>query len=149
MWSLSRHTSSGDYRWRISCCGIFCGPLEGGEALSLIHIWVAVAVNKANFTHDMIQNAGVFNLSVLSTSVPFEVFRHFGFQSGRDTEKFTGDVPQERSENGLVYLPQYTNAFISARVIEQQDCGTHTPVSYTHLTRRSSMSRWAPKCRPR
>ena len=87
---------------------------------------IAVAVNKTNFTHDMICSAGVFNLSVLSTAVPFEVFRHFGFQSGRDTEKFSADVPQARSENGLMYLPQYTNAFISARVIEQQDCGTHT-----------------------
>jgi len=80
-----------------------------------------VAVNKTNFTHDMICSAGVFNLSVLSTAVPFEVFRHFGFQSGRDTEKFSADVPQARSENGLMYLPQYTNAFISARVIEQQE----------------------------
>lgn len=87
---------------------------------------ITVAVNKANYTHDMIKNTGVFNVSVLTESVPFKVFQQFGFQSGRDADKFAGMTDQSRSVNGLRYLNEYTNAFISAKVISAEDYGTHT-----------------------
>ena len=48
---------------------------------------ISVAVNKGNFTHDMIRDTGSFNVSILSEEVPFEIFKHFGFQSGRDVDK--------------------------------------------------------------
>ncbi len=87
---------------------------------------VAVAVNKKNYTHDMIVSTRKFNVSILTEGAPFSLFERFGFKSGREVNKFTdfGDV--ERSENGLVYLTKYTNAFISAEVVEMVDCGTHT-----------------------
>lgn len=86
---------------------------------------IAVSVNKKNFTHDMMKKTGEFNLSVLTESVPFFVFQHYGFKSGRDTDKIMGDsLP--RGENGIVYLADYTNAFISCKVIEEADCGSHT-----------------------
>jgi len=87
---------------------------------------ITVAVNKANYTHDMILNTGKFNLSVLSTSSPFALFEQFGFHSGRDMEKFDAKFETRLSENGLVYLNQHTNAFISGKVIEARDYGTHT-----------------------
>jgi len=87
---------------------------------------LSVAINKDNFTHDMIKESGVFNISVLTESVPFEVFERFGFQSGRDTDKFDGVDYAERSENGILYLTKYTNGLISGKVIEAVDCGTHT-----------------------
>ena len=87
---------------------------------------LSVAVNKDNFTHDMIKESGVFNISVLTESVPFEVFERFGFKSGRDTDKFDGVDYAERSENGILYLTKYTNGLISGKVIEAVDCGTHT-----------------------
>jgi flavin reductase (DIM6/NTAB) family NADH-FMN oxidoreductase RutF len=87
---------------------------------------VAIAVNKANLTHDMVKNSGLFNVSVLTERVPFEVFKQFGFQSGRDTDKFEGVHSVARSENGLLYLTEYTNAYLSCRVVSAIDCGTHT-----------------------
>ena len=85
---------------------------------------ISIAVNKANYTHDMILRTGVFNVSVLTESVPFKVFQQFGFQSGRDVNKLDGS--EARSENGLFYLPEHTNAFFSAKVIKTEDYGTHT-----------------------
>lgn len=74
---------------------------------------VAFAVNKANLTHDMIGNTGHFSISVLSQDVPFEIFQHFGFQSGRDADKFGGWAFAERSENGTLHLTKFTNAVIA------------------------------------
>lgn len=87
---------------------------------------ITIAVNKQNLTHDMILKTGVFNVSVLTEEVPFKVFQHFGFQSGRDVDKFADCEVQARAQNGLMYLPKYTNAFFSAQVIEVKDYGTHT-----------------------
>ena len=87
---------------------------------------ITIAVNKANYTHDMILKTGVFNVSVLSTSAPFALFKQFGFQSGRDVEKFDGKYEIRVSENGLIYLNQYANAFISGKVVDALDYGTHT-----------------------
>ena len=87
---------------------------------------ITIAVNKANFTHDMILKTRKFNISVLSTSAPFALFRQFGFQSGRDTEKFDGKFEIRVSANGLVYLSQYANAVISGEVVDALDYGTHT-----------------------
>ena len=87
---------------------------------------ISITVNKANYTHDMILRSRKFNLSVLSQSVPFALFQQFGFQSGRDVEKFDGKYEIRISENGLTYLNQFANAFISGSVIQTIDCGTHT-----------------------
>ena len=86
---------------------------------------IAIAVNKANLTHDQILHTGTFNLSVLDTSAPFGLIRRFGFQSGRDADKFEG-MEERRTANGLRCLPEHTNAVLSARVVEARDCGTHT-----------------------
>ncbi len=86
---------------------------------------LGVAVNKGNLTHDMILEAGQFNLSILTQEAPFALFDQFGLHSGRDTDKFAGmDVP--RMENGISYFPNCSNAAISAKVTDTVDCGTHT-----------------------
>lgn len=87
---------------------------------------ITVAVNKANYTHDLIMKTGVFNVSVLSQDAQFAQFKQFGFQSGRDVEKFAGYDYVERSENGVLYVTENTNALISGKVIETRDYGTHT-----------------------
>ena len=86
---------------------------------------IAVAVNKANLTHDMLLNTGVFNLSVLAEDAVFWVFQHYGFQSGRDTDKFA-NIPEARTGNGVRYVEGCTNAVISGKVVNTVDCGTHT-----------------------
>lgn len=87
---------------------------------------ISITVNKDNYTHDMIAESGVFNISVLTTSVPFEVFQRFGFQSGRDCDKFDGYASVKRGANGVLYCTEHTNAFISGKVVNQMDLGTHT-----------------------
>ena len=85
---------------------------------------ISITVNKANYTHDMIQKTGVFNVSILSESTPFSVFQQYGFQSGRTADKLSGGEP--RTENGVAYLAEHANAVISGKVISTVDCGTHT-----------------------
>ena len=87
---------------------------------------VSICVNKGGLTHDMILRTGVFNVSVLTEKAPFSLFQHFGFQSGRDADKFADPALGVRSANGLMYIPEYTNAFVSGKVISAQDYGTHT-----------------------
>jgi len=89
---------------------------------------ITIAVNKANYTHDMIMRTGVFNLSFLSETTTFDTFKHFGFQSGRDVNKFDEHIPVSyaHSANGLAYITKGTNAFISAKVVDTHDYGTHT-----------------------
>lgn len=86
---------------------------------------VSICVNKSNHTCGMIQRTGVFGLSFLSQDVEFETFRHFGFQSGRDTDKFADFSDAKRSEAGLMYLTKGANAHISVKVNNTVDLGTH------------------------
>ncbi len=86
---------------------------------------VVVFVNKGNYTEGMIARTGVFNVSVLQRKTPFALFQHFGFASGRDVDKFATRV-YPRSENGLYYIYENSNAYISCKVVGQHDYGTHT-----------------------
>lgn len=87
---------------------------------------VAIAVNKRNFTQQMISKTRKFNLSVLSEQVDFEIFKHFGYQSGRDVDKFANFSEVKRSPNGLYYITQGTNSYMSAYVQQEIDLGTHS-----------------------
>ena len=87
---------------------------------------LSVCVNKANYTHDMIQRTGKFTVSVLSQKAQFELFKHFGFQSGRDTNKFEAFEQCVRGTNGIYYITQGTNAYISVTVNKTEDLGSHT-----------------------
>ena len=85
---------------------------------------VAVNINKENYSHHVIKQTGIMNVNCLSVEAPFQVFENFGFQSGRQADKFAGwETP--RSENGLVILPKYINAFMSLEVEQYVDLGTH------------------------
>lgn len=86
---------------------------------------VSIAVNQGNFTKELVEKSGRFNLSVLSEAAGFETFRHFGFQSGRDVDKFAAYPDCRRSVNGLYYVTAGTNAYISATVEQAIDLGTH------------------------
>ena len=96
---------------------------------------INIAVNKANFTHDMILNTGVFNISVLAEDTSFDTFKRFGFASGKDTDKFEGFLENTaRSANGLLYVTAGTNAFMSAKVIEAHDYGASHTLFVAELT---------------
>lgn len=87
---------------------------------------ISIAVNKSNYTHDMVKKSGKFNISILSEEAGFDIFQHFGFQSGRTVDKFAGYTNCKRSANGLYYLTAGTNGYMSATVEQEIDLGSHT-----------------------
>ena len=78
---------------------------------------ISICVNKANYTHDMIMRTGKFTVSVISQKAGFDLFKHFGFQSGREVNKFATYDMCKRGTNGIYYVTEGTNAFISVKVI--------------------------------
>jgi len=85
---------------------------------------VAVTINKMNYSYHVISRTGVMNVNCLAESAPFAVFEKFGFQSGRNVDKFE-DYESLRSDNGLVFLPRYINSFMSLKVIQTVDLDSH------------------------
>ncbi|MBO4308533.1 MAG: flavin reductase [Clostridia bacterium] len=85
---------------------------------------VAVTINKANYSHHVIKQTGKMNVNCLSVEAPFKVFQTFGFQSGRNVDKFADCTP-DRSDNGLIILPKYINAVMSLEVEQYVDLDTH------------------------
>ncbi len=89
---------------------------------------ISIAINKANYTHDMVLETKKCNISVISQDATFDLFKHFGFQSGRDVDKFA-DYPKdnyELAENGIPLITAGTNAYFSLDVQETVDLGSHT-----------------------
>ena len=85
---------------------------------------VAVTINKENYSHHIIKQTGIMNVNCLSVEAPFKVFEDFGFRSGRNVDKFA-DCEPLRSDNGLAFLPKYINSFMSLKVEQYVDLGTH------------------------
>lgn len=100
---------------------------------------ISIAINKANYTHDMVKETGVCNISVISKDASFELFKHFGFQSGRNVDKFSPDLLDplakeiangesifKMADNGIPYITAGTNAYFSLKVEKEVDLGSHT-----------------------
>ncbi|MDD6284285.1 MAG: flavin reductase [Firmicutes bacterium] len=85
---------------------------------------VAVCINKQNYSHHVIKQTGIMNVNCLSVDAPFSLFENFGFQSGRTVDKFADKEPF-RSDNGLAFLPNYINSFMSLKVEQYVDLDTH------------------------
>lgn len=85
---------------------------------------IAVTINKDNYSHHVIKQTGKMNVNCLSKDAPFSVIENFGFKSGRTTDKFENTEPL-RSDNGLAFLPRYINSFMSLKVEQYVDLGTH------------------------
>lgn len=87
---------------------------------------ITITVNKQNLTHSVLMHTKTFNISVLSEEANFEIFKHFGFQSGRDVDKLADYPYAKDAPNGMPYITKGTNAYISGKVIDTLDLGTHT-----------------------
>lgn len=85
---------------------------------------IAVTINKENYSHHIIKQTGIMNVNCLSIDAPFSVFEKFGFKSGRNYDKFENYEPN-RSDNGLIFLPRHINSFMSLKVEQYVDLGTH------------------------
>ena len=87
---------------------------------------ISVAINKSNFTHDLVMETRKFNVSIISQAANFDLFKRFGFQSGRDVDKFAGFTGYTKALNDINYITEGTNGYISAWVEQTVDLGTHT-----------------------
>lgn len=87
---------------------------------------ISICVNKANLTHDMIMNTNKFTVSIISQDADFDLFKHFGFQTGREVNKFADFKDCKRGYNDTLYITKGTNAFISVYVQKTEDLGSHT-----------------------
>ena len=85
---------------------------------------IAVTINKENYSHHVIKQTGKMNINCLTVDAPFKVFENFGFQSGRNVDKFADCTPL-RTDNGLAFLPRYINAVMSLKLEQYFDMGTH------------------------
>ena len=87
---------------------------------------LSISVNKANFTHEMLMKADRFTVSVISEDADFDLFKRFGFQSGRTVNKFEGFPDTKRLSNDTLAVTKGTNAWISAEIVNRYDIGSHT-----------------------
>lgn len=86
---------------------------------------ISITVNKDNYTTKMIEKTKVFNVSILDKTVTFDLIKNFGFASGKEVNKFENFKDYELAKNGVVYITQHTNSYLSAKVVSQTDVGTH------------------------
>jgi len=86
---------------------------------------IAVSINKSNLTHEFIKESKVFAVSILSKETPMRFIGHFGFKSGRDTDKFK-DVKYKSGITGAPVVLEYTIAYLETEVTNMVDVGTHT-----------------------
>ena len=105
---------------KMNGCIVNTGIQASSEPLT-----VAVSVNKADYTHDMIVKTGEFNLTFLSEESDFATFKHFGYQSGRDVDKFE-KFEYKLAANGIPYITKGSNSYLSAKVVKSVDLGSHT-----------------------
>ena len=87
---------------------------------------ISIAINKAIYTHDMVKDTGEFTVSIISEKATFDLFKRFGFQSGKDVDKFEGFDGYATGANGIRYVTEGTNAYISVKVTQSVDLGSHT-----------------------
>ena len=87
---------------------------------------MSICVNKGNYTHDMIMRTGEFTVSVISQKAGFDLFKHFGFRTGKEVNKFADFAGYGRGQNGICYITEGTNAYISVKVNKTEDIGSHT-----------------------
>lgn len=86
---------------------------------------IMVCVNKENFSCDEIKKTKVFNLSILDMTTAFDIIEKFGFSSGKTTDKFENFTDFEMAKNGVPYITKHTNSYLSLKVIQENDVGTH------------------------
>ena len=87
---------------------------------------ISITVNKKNYTHDIIAKTKKFTASIISEAASFELFKHFGFQSGRNVDKFAAFDKVKRTANGTLAITDGTNSYISANVIQQVELDSHS-----------------------
>lgn len=101
--------------------GMICNTVT---QLTSSPLQVSVTINKSNYSCETIQKTGLMNVNCLTVAAPFSVFEKYGFATGREVNKFA-DTSFKTSVNGLAVLDKYVNSFMSLKVEQSIDLGTH------------------------
>ena len=88
-------------------------------------VQVSITINKENYTTKMIEKTGKFNVSIIDKSAKFDLIERFGFASGKNVNKFDGFTGYKISKNGLPYITEHVNSYLSCKVVSKIDVGTH------------------------
>jgi flavin reductase (DIM6/NTAB) family NADH-FMN oxidoreductase RutF/rubrerythrin len=106
---------------------------------------LGVGINKNNLTHEFIKSSSVFSVTILGKGNMSEI-KHFGFQSGRNADKFAGTEYHISPNTKCPILPSGA-AYLECEVRKEMsvDVGTHTlfiadVVGGGPLTRRTSIT---------
>lgn len=86
---------------------------------------IMFCVNKNNYTASIINNTKECNLSILTEDAPFELFKRFGYQSGKNVNKFEGFDNYSLASNGINYINKFTNSYFSLKIENVIDLGSH------------------------
>lgn len=84
---------------------------------------IAASINHDNHTNKCIEKNGYFSFSIMSENSPAELIGTFGFQSGKDINKFDG-IEYEMIEN--VPVLKKTCGYAVCKVINKMETETHT-----------------------
>ena len=98
---------------------------NGVSQVSAVPANFVVSINKENLTHEFIKASKVLSFSVLSKNTPLNFIGRFGFNSGREIDKFKG-VSYKIGKTGAPIVLDNTLAYVEANVINEADLGTHT-----------------------
>lgn len=84
---------------------------------------IAVSINHDNYTNSCIEKSGKFAISVLSEQSDPGLIGTFGFQSGKDVNKFDGVAALEKE--GISVIADACG-YIVCKVINKMETATHT-----------------------
>ena len=84
---------------------------------------IAVSINHDNYTNGCIEKTGKFAISILSEQSAPELIGRFGFQSGKDVDKFDGVDAMQKE--GLSIVADACG-YIVCNVINKMETATHT-----------------------
>ncbi len=84
---------------------------------------IAVSMNHDNYTNQCIQESGHFSVSILAEDSDPSIIGTFGFQSGKNIDKFA-NVPYE--VRGFLPVVSDACSYITCKVIDKMETSTHT-----------------------
>jgi len=84
---------------------------------------VALSMNHDNYTNFCIKKSGLFALSILSEQSDPGIIGQFGFQSGKDINKF--DTVAYEVKSGIPVITD-SCGYIVCKVVDQMETNTHT-----------------------
>jgi len=85
---------------------------------------IAISCNKDNFTSHLIEESGLFSISVLEEQASSELIGLFGYKSGKDLNKFE-NIPYVKGKTGVPIVTKECIAWFECKLINQMDVGSH------------------------